>query len=287
MDVCACCNKSASENVRHSGLLPGSLPCCEDNIALEFGVDDIRNNLSGLVIIQEDQQLHNTTASKFSKDDGLESTPDSCTDSLASKKCLVKSATFPNFTKCASPDVSIHQRKKQGMSDVTAEPVVPNGDANSAQLSMHSISSLSPKKLVSAMKGSREKQGKIPHKKLHVKWAPDVYDPVPTSVSHVPTNKPQRHKSDGKKNGKKNKHKSLGKSSRANKGKEKKQGRKYGGSSERGFYPFDDHHTGAISSRERPTSSVDLDIDSPDSLCGSSFLKSSVTKLHFPFAEAT
>lgn len=134
------------------------------------------------------------------------------------------------------------------------------------------------------MKGSREKQG-IPPKKLGVKWAPDVYDPVPTSVSHAPVNKPQRHRSDGKKYGK-NKQKNNGKSSRANKGKDKKQGRKHGGSSKRAFYPLDDNSI-VVSSCELPTGIMNLDISSPDPFCGSSFLKNSVTKLHYPIAEAT
>lgn len=187
MDISACCENTSSENVRHCGLLPSNLPC------VDFGVEDLKNNLSDLLI---------------------------------------------------------------------------NGDETTVQ---PSLSSESKSPLVSAMKGSREKQGKKPDKELHVKWAPDVYDPVPSSVSHVPTNKAQSH---GRKNGKKkNKHKSPGKSSRGSKGKDKKQGRKYGGSSERGLYLFDEH-------------SLDLDVDSPDMLCGSSFLRSSGTKLHFPFAEA-
>ena len=39
-------------------------------------------------------------------------------------------------------------------------------------------------KLISAMKGSREKQG-LPVEKLSVKWAPDVFDPPATSQSHT------------------------------------------------------------------------------------------------------
>ncbi|XP_038998763.1 uncharacterized protein LOC120124078 [Hibiscus syriacus] len=63
-----------------------------------------------------------------------------------------------------------------------------------------------PLKLVSALKGSREKQGSTP-KKLTVKWAPDVYDPPPTSVLHTVGNRKQqkskKKKNDKKKNGKK------------------------------------------------------------------------------------
>ncbi|XP_019187513.1 PREDICTED: uncharacterized protein LOC109181976 isoform X2 [Ipomoea nil] len=273
MDVCAFRNKLVSENVSHFGLLPGKLPDFADNSATDFDVNDLGNHFSKFVIIQEDQELSDTTAHNLSKDDGYENTSDSHSSSLASKKCLVKSATFPFSSKSVSPNDLI-QRENEQMNDAT-----------SAQPPSRTKSLPSARKLVSAMKGSREKQG-IPPMKLGVKWAPDVYDPVPTSVSHAPVNKPQqRHRSDGKKNGK-YKQKNSGKSSRANKGKDKKQGRKYGGSSKRGFYPLDDNSI-VVSSCELQTGIVDLDINSPDPFCGSSFLKNSVTKLHFPVAEAT
>ncbi|GJY94997.1 hypothetical protein Tco_0511358 [Tanacetum coccineum] len=38
------------------------------------------------------------------------------------------------------------------------------------------------------MKGSREKHGAALAVKLTMKWAPYVYDPIPTSVSHVDIN---------------------------------------------------------------------------------------------------
>ncbi|KAK9068501.1 hypothetical protein SSX86_012615 [Deinandra increscens subsp. villosa] len=78
-------------------------------------------------------------------------------------------------------------------------------------------------KLVSAMKGSREKQREGPPQKLSVKWAPEVYDPVPTSVSHAVTNnKPQKQ---SKKNSK-SKQKNGSKSSRGNKHKDKLAGKR-------------------------------------------------------------
>ncbi|KAK1426122.1 hypothetical protein QVD17_14791 [Tagetes erecta] len=73
-------------------------------------------------------------------------------------------------------------------------------------------------KPISAMKGSREKQRAGPPQKLTVKWAPEVYDPVPTSVSHAVTNKQPQKQS--KKNSK-SKQKNGGKSSRGNKNKNK------------------------------------------------------------------
>lgn len=139
------------------------------------------------------------------------------------------------------------------------------------------IVSQAPMKVVPAIKGSREKQG-IPPKKLSVTWAPDVYDPIPTSASHVPSNK---NRSNGKKSGK-YKHKgSSGKSSRGSKGgKDKKQVRKNGGGSTK-LKPF--HEDCGVGFGE----GQDFDVGSPDPFCGSSFLKNSVTKMHFPVGEAT
>ncbi|KAL0305618.1 UNVERIFIED_CONTAM: hypothetical protein Sradi_5979100 [Sesamum radiatum] len=51
--------------------------------------------------------------------------------------------------------------------------------------------------LVSALKGSREKEGK-PARECRVSWAPDVYDPPPTSEAHTATSKNERHKSEQK-----------------------------------------------------------------------------------------
>lgn len=68
-------------------------------------------------------------------------------------------------------------------------------------------------KLVSAIKGGRAQNGTSPTTELHVKWAPEVYDPPATSMSHtVKKNHHQRSKAK-KKDCHKNKH-SKGKSSR-------------------------------------------------------------------------
>lgn len=67
-------------------------------------------------------------------------------------------------------------------------------------------------KLVSAMKGSREKRG-IRVEKLSVSWAADVYDPPVTSQSHTVTNDNQHGFKTSKKSYRnKNKHKASRKS---------------------------------------------------------------------------
>ncbi|XP_055808519.1 uncharacterized protein LOC129877067 isoform X2 [Solanum dulcamara] len=192
----------------------------------------------------------------------------------ASVKCLIKCATFP-CSGMSVPPAEFGGKEQEGNM---------NADAKSPDLPYsRSISLPTPLKLVSAIKGGREKQGSLP-RKLSVTWAPDVYDPIPTSVSHVP-NKGQSHKSGKKKNGR-NKQKNNAKSSRGSKGRDKKQARKHGGSSQISNHPLDDSNI-AASSSEVQSSVVDFDIDNPDPFCGRSFLKNSITKLHFPVAKAS
>lgn len=61
------------------------------------------------------------------------------------------------------------------------------------------------------MKGGRAENGISPTTKLHVKWAPEVYDPPATSMSNT-VKKGHQQRTKAKKKNHKNKHK--GKSSR-------------------------------------------------------------------------
>lgn len=137
------------------------------------------------------------------------------------------------------------------------------------------------------MKGSREKRGVAPPVKLTVKWAPDVYDPIPTSVSHVASNnRSSRH---SKKNSR-NKQKSGSKSSKGSKGKDKKQVRKRGGNSSGMCYKVPAHEEDMVDFREHEPRSpgIDFRVGNPDQLCGSSFLRRYETNLHLSsVAEAT
>ncbi|KAK6140274.1 hypothetical protein DH2020_025970 [Rehmannia glutinosa] len=145
----------------------------------------------------------------------------------ASKKCFSKCATFPPLREPKSSGALFMGEKEKHEKDITAEVSEGNGsNKHSSQCYSRSISLPVPLKLVSALKGSREKQG-TPPKKLSVTWAPDVYDPIPTSVSHVPSSKNQRYY--GKKS-RKYKQKGGSKSLRGSRGKDTKQGRKSGGS---------------------------------------------------------
>lgn len=128
------------------------------------------------------------------------------------------------------------------------------------------------------MKGSREKHGGS-QVKLNVKWAPDVYDPIPTLLSHtVRSNKKQqksRKKKPEKKNGKKGQ---KGNSSRGGGGNSKdKQFRKMSATSGLCYKSMDSCEKVLVASTE---------LDALDSNCGTSFLKKSVTEVHYSVAEA-
>lgn len=156
--------------------------------------------------------------------------------------------------------------------------------------------SQAPSNLKSAMKGSREKNGIQPNN-LTVTWAPDVYDPTPTAVSHVVTTNKNQTRSK-RKNGGKNKQKggsngsgvAAGKPSRGARVKEKKkQARKYGGTTSNGCLKSRDEDDRVVDNdpNGQRTDLGDFNVGSPDPHCGSSFLKKSVTTMHFSLTEAT
>ncbi|XVE96836.1 hypothetical protein REPUB_Repub02eG0257400 [Reevesia pubescens] len=189
------------------------------------------------------------------------------------QKCLGKSASFPSAESPPEDDDGIETALRRIFSeDSVQSPQSPYS---------RSISLPTPTKLVSALKGSREKQG-LPPKKLTVKWAPDVYDPPPTSVLHTVRSKKQqklKKNNDKKKNGKKGQ---KGKNFSRGSGKDNKQFRRGSGSSDRRYKPLE------VQDRV-VNASGDLDgftIGSPDTFCGSSFLKKSPTRMHYSVAEA-
>ncbi|KAM1798554.1 hypothetical protein ACFX12_032612 [Malus domestica] len=188
------------------------------------------------------------------------------------RKCLNKCATFPIPTGVLSPNAS---------SIVKEEPEeVLCGDENHHHAHSRSVSLPSPSKLLSALKGSRAKEGLSPGK-LSVKWAPDVYDPPATSMSHTVTGKKQQ-KSKNKKNCKKDG--KRGQKSSSSRGKDKKQYRK-SGSSGRCYRSMDPRETLV----DTNNGFGELVVGSPDrhSYCGSSFLKNSLANTHYPVAEAS
>ncbi|XP_006349518.1 uncharacterized protein [Solanum tuberosum] len=282
MDDCPASYKSASENVGvHCKSSKGTQYCAFGNIG-GLSVNDLGHHFTDYLNIQDAEDSNDKCNVETVKEDVTKDSHGSDSGN-ASVKCLIKCATFP-CSGISVPPAEFGGKELEG--DMNAEVMTHGADAKSPDLPYsRSISLPTPLKLVSAIKGGREKQGSLP-RKLTVTWAPDVYDPIPTSVSHLPNpNKGQSHKSGKKKNGK-NKQKNNGKSSRGSKGRDKKQARKHGESSQISNHPLDDSNI-TPSSSEVQSSVVDFDIDSPDPFCGRSFLQNSITKLHFPVAKAS
>lgn len=124
------------------------------------------------------------------------------------KKSFDKSATFPcsDTMHPSLPSSEELLENTQPMTECSLE---------SGRSFARSTSLPSSLKLVSALKGGRQKEGAPPRAKLTVKWAPDVYDPPATSLSHTLTNnyprKPKKkdyhkHKSKGKSSSRLKKH---------------------------------------------------------------------------------
>ncbi|KAL4605152.1 hypothetical protein ACB092_09G008600 [Castanea dentata] len=183
------------------------------------------------------------------------------------KKHLIKAETFPYPKLRLPPNSSSDEEGEEDEEPETVSQGLHSEESNDHAYS-RSISLPTPLKLVSAMKGSRRTEG-IPPKKLPVKWAPDVYDPRPTLMSHSVKNKSSQKYKNNKKNDKKNEKKNGKKghknSSHGISGKDKKQSRKAAkGSNE--FEVFE--------------------VGSSNPHCGNSFLRKSHTEMHYPVAEA-
>lgn len=135
------------------------------------------------------------------------------------------------------------------------------------------------------MKGSREKQGVSP-RKLTVKWAPEVYDPPPTLVSHTVNRGKKQQK--GKKDDRRNKQ------NKRKKGQKGNSSRSGGGSKDKRHYPKPAPinikcYSKSLDSCDRVDLSknvLEFDVGNPDMYCSSSFLKSSLTSMHYSVAEA-
>ncbi|GMI71332.1 hypothetical protein HRI_000802500 [Hibiscus trionum] len=234
----------------------------------EDGISDIKQaevrNYSNQCVGRSIRDDTNTSDVKELLDKGHQSKP--------KRKCLAKSASFPSAVPAEDDEI------------VTALQGVSLED--SVQTYSRSVSLPTPLKLVSALKGSREKQG-LPPKKLTVKWAPDVYDPPPTSVLHTVRNNKKQQKLKKKKNDKKKNGKKGQKGNNAGRGSGGGKDNKHcGGSgcSDRCYKPPPEVHQDKLTN-----SSIDLDgfkVGSPDPYCGSSFLKESPTKMHYSVAEA-
>ncbi|KAL9256255.1 hypothetical protein AKJ16_DCAP17922 [Drosera capensis] len=191
------------------------------------------------------------------------------------RKGLSKCATFPEPCFVSS--------KSEGGNDKTPVSEPPENSSYS-----RSVSLPVPSKLVSAMKGSREKQG-VPRRKLCVSWAPNVYDPPPSISSHTVKKKNQHQPKNSKKH---NKEKQKGKSTRSGGSapKYKKHHGKAGGRTEWWYDPFT--VCDSLVPSNLKTSSENADFvptgadDISESSCASSCMKKSRSSVHFAYAEA-
>lgn len=125
--------------------------------------------------------------------------------------------------------------------DPTEEEVEELGSAMRVIFAEESIIPV-PENLVSAMKGSREKQGQTP-RILKVNWAPDVYDPEPSMLLPARGEKQKKSKKnkeidedsfDTKKKGGKKGQKGDSRGGSGGSGKDKKQLKKAARGSDRG-----------------------------------------------------
>ncbi|GMH10140.1 hypothetical protein Nepgr_011981 [Nepenthes gracilis] len=191
-----------------------------------------------------------------------------------SKKCLHRYETFPKAGRMSSKSGDGKQR--------TPNSQLQENASYSRSLSL-------PRRLVSALKGSRPKEEGAPPRKLNVSWAPDVYDPPPTPVSHSPKKKThQQLKS--KKHGR-GRQKGKNTWAAGSGPKDKKHHQKMGGRSEPCLDSYVDNEM--VMSRDYKSSAELLDFndddvgDGADSNCGARFLRKAHGNSHFAYAEAT
>lgn len=197
-------------------------------------------------------------------------------------KCLCKCATS-SLTDC-----------------ISSASMDNNDNPQEGAFQMPAISLPVARKLVSAMKGGREKEGLAP-RKLSVSWAPDVYDPPPSSVSHLPKRNNHSYRSSKKHSKGKQKSKNSQGSSSSRKKDKKHHHRKVSEKAEpslRLTFAMDPvlatNTEKNLSTSNYNSTTMELldfdngeDCDNPDSNCGSSFLRKSCGTLHLSYAETT
>ncbi|PIA38984.1 hypothetical protein AQUCO_02700277v1 [Aquilegia coerulea] len=253
----------------------------EDSVIAKLGnalseillVQDVQLKLSGCISLSSGEELCysescispeelNADHSKLLNATSQES-PNMCVGSILSEKSLLNPVSIDN--KNVASNISSHPE-----SHMTYEKC-----EHPAPLS-------TPKKLVSALKGSREKLG-MPLKKLSVTWAPDVYDPLPTSHCHTVKGHGQ-HRSRNKKSSK-SRHK--GKSSQGSTNNSKRYNKHVGKSDHRSKSPSTSERLLFGAYNQSKLNFMDFAVSGHDSNCGSSFLRTSLPELHIPVAEAT
>ncbi|KAK9290231.1 hypothetical protein L1049_008398 [Liquidambar formosana] len=293
MDICSHCGESVSDDVS-SFESSVSLKQCTCAAIGDGSVNDLGYTLGESLHIQDAEESVNTSNVDDDNelDEGIIGGELIIDETQSTQKRLGKSVTFPCSGNMLSSDASSTDEE-----DETSDTLLQRNCNHSLPLEpepMRSAFSRSmslpapPVKLVSAMKGGREKEQGTSAVKLTVKWAPDVYDPPPTILLPAAKSKNQQRSKANKKNeviykkNGKNKQKGNGKALRGSSGKDKKQFRRLHGSSDRCYKSID--ASDRLVDYDDP--SEDFDVGSPDSYCGSSFLRKSFPKVHMSVAEA-
>ncbi|KAI4318999.1 hypothetical protein MLD38_032650 [Melastoma candidum] len=188
----------------------------------------------------------------------------------APPRCLSKCVTFP-----LSGGTKFAQSSSQG------EYELPGSEDCACDVYTRSNSFPPSLKLLPALKGSREKHGVASIGKLTVRWAPDVYDPPPTSVSHFLSRSSKKRAARKDKNEKKG-HKGKG-SSKAMSSKKKQQPRRIPCSPNRCYnLPVVDKPGVGI---PQGIGVGSFEIGCPET-CGSSYFINSLSRVHYSAAEA-
>ncbi|MQL74737.1 hypothetical protein Taro_007092 [Colocasia esculenta] len=197
------------------------------------------------------------------------------------KRGLSKSATFPcpekvlPFPMPSNGGETISSASLQAQCSLKSDNLVYTR-SNSLPLSPPPLPLQATSKLVSALKGGREREGAPPKTKLTVRWAPDVYDPPATSMSHTVNNHHYQRPKARKKDQHKHKHKS--KYSRGST-REKKQHPR--------LQVLESSSVADVSAQSS-VGVLNYMASNQESKCGSSaVLVGSLAKLHFSVAEAT
>ncbi|XP_074586376.1 uncharacterized protein LOC141842060 isoform X1 [Curcuma longa] len=187
IEACACLNNNQTASITKLGVPNVASICNENKIAIHevdgthalvLSINDPQAQLS-LCDLSHLTSDENVLESKKTETHQVLCLP---TDWNAKKpKALAKSATFPLPLVADDSDLSIGGAC--GLPSTEFENQCSSTKSNPTY--ERSISLPVPPKYISAMKGSRAQHGSPSNLKLHVKWAPDVYDPPCTLLSHT------------------------------------------------------------------------------------------------------
>ncbi|XP_043697694.1 uncharacterized protein LOC122648546 [Telopea speciosissima] len=283
MDLSGTCGVSELECINIHGLKQSDVNH-KQNVSTDGddSVADLGDALAGILHIQDVHESLPGQLESLNRDETCHPEAKMCREWIVElaesvtgsiQKGLTKSATFP----CSKKDTSVDEK-----TEIPGIGSHGQSSSDSRPACMRSISLPTLSKLVSAMKGGREKQG-APLRKLTVTWAPDVYDPPTTSLSHTVKSYNHQRSRTTKKNGK---HKHKGKSSRGSTSDKKQYRRSVSNSDLRSKSMASSDRVLFGDFNQSNVERVDF-VAGQDSNCGSSFLRTSLTKVHMSVAEAT